>query len=244
MDNELLAARVGDVVDIAQKTNHFKFFGFLSLEEAIFAEKIVSKRNIKYLFFGGYEGAVRVMLGCFPDWAEDIPFPITPITFTYRKSDSLRHRDFLGAILSLGLKRETVGDILVGEGCAVAFVLDEISDFLISQINKVARVGVTLKKGYELPLPSGDKLSEFSATVSSSRLDCVVSALCEFSRSQALFKIEGGFVSVNSQICEKATKTVFEGDAVTVRGIGKFIIDSLSAKTRKGRIVLKYKKYV
>ncbi len=244
MDNELLTARIGDIADIVQKTNHFKFFGFLSLEEAVLSDKIISKRNVKYSFFGGYEDAVRVMLGCFPDWAEDIPFPITPITFTYRKTDVLRHRDFLGAILSLGLKRETVGDILIGEGYAVAFVLDEISDFVISQIDKVARVGVTLKKGYELPLPSVEKLSEFSATVSSSRLDCVVSALCNCSRAAALLNIESGFVSVNSQICEKPTKSVFSGDAVTIRGVGKFIIDSITDKTRKGRIILKYKKYV
>ncbi len=244
MDNELLTARVGDIADIVQKTNHFKFLGFLSLEEAVLCDRIISKRNVRFSFFGGYEGAVRVVMGCFPDWAEDIPFPITPITFTYRKSDVLRHRDFLGAILSLGLKRETVGDILIGDGYAIVFVLDEICDFVISQIDKVARVGVTLKKGCELPLPKASKLSEFSATVSSDRLDCVVGALCGFSRSQSLSKIEGGFVSLNSQPCEKSTKTVFAGDAVTVRGIGKFIIDSISDKTRKGRIVLKYKKYV
>lgn len=244
MDNELLSARVGDVADIVEKSNHFKFFGFLSLEEKVLCERIISRRNVKYSFFGGYDNATRVVLGCFPDWASDIPFPITPITFIYRKSEVLKHRDFLGAILSLGLKRETVGDILIGEGYAIAFVLDEISDFVVSQIDKVARVGVTAKIGCDLPLPSISELSEFSATVSSERLDCVVSALCNISRSQALSKIEGGFVSVNSQICEKATKTVISGDAVTIRGFGKFLIDSLIDKTRKGRIVLKYKKYV
>ena len=244
MESELLKARIYDIADTAYKSDSFKFLGFLRVEEKVFAQTLLSKRNIKFSFFGGYPEAERVLLCVLPDWADDIPFPITPITFTYRKSDVLTHRDFLGAILSLGLKRETVGDILITDGYAVAFVLEEIADYIVSQIDKVGKVGVELKIGYNAPLPTLQKLEEFSATVSSERLDCVVSALCGLSRSQALLKIESGLVTVNSQTCLKSTKQVVAGEAISIRGKGKFVISSLADKTRKNRIVLKYKKYV
>lgn len=244
MESELLAARINDVANTAYKSDSFKFLGFLRLEEKAFAQTLLSKRNIKFSFFGGYPEAERVLLCVLPEWADDIPFPITPLTFTYRKSDVLTHRDFLGAILALGIKRETIGDILIADGYAVAFVLVDIADYIVSQINKVGKVGVEVKIGYDAPLPTLQRLEEFSTTVSSERLDCVVSALCGISRSQALLKIESGLVTINSQESLKPTKQVVASDAISIRGKGKFIISSLADKTRKNRIILKYKKYV
>ena len=184
------------------------------------------------------------MLGCFPEWDELREFPIASITFTYRKADKLTHRDFLGSLMGLGLTRESVGDILVEEGRAVAFLSEDISDFVISQVEKIGRTGVMVKKGHESPLPQKGEIREFDCTIASERLDCVVAALCNFSRSLAVEKIANGLVSVNSVVTEKTTKILVSGDAVTVRGKGKFIIDSVDGKTRKNRIILKYKKYV
>ncbi len=244
MDSTLLTARISDTADIAYKTDNFKFLGFLSLEEAVLANKILEKQNIKFCFYGGYDSAERVMLCCMPSWSDTPNFPITAVTFSYREADKLTHRDFLGALMSLGLTREAVGDILVGEGKTVAFLSDEICEYVLTQLNKIGRVGVTLKKGYLEPLPQKGELAEFSVTVVSTRLDCIVAALSNCSRNTATELILSGFVSLNSQTVEKLTKTVCESDAVTIRGKGKFIISSLSDVTRKNRIVLKYKKYV
>ena len=174
----------------------------------------------------------------------DTPFPITPLTFTFRKSEHLTHRDFLGSLMSLGIKRETIGDILIEQGRAVAFVLNEVSDYISEQVKTVGRTGVSICKGFQLPLPQGDKLEAFSVTVPSLRLDAVVSAICNFSRNDSVLKIEQGFVSINSIVTQKITKTVTFGDVISVRGKGKFIIESGSDTTRKNRIILKYKKYV
>ena len=146
--------------------------------------------------------------------------------------------------MGLGIKREFIGDILIGEGLAVVFLANEVFDFVYNQLNKVGRVGVSLKKGFSDPLPQKSELLEFSTTVSSLRLDCIVSALGGFSRSVACEKISNGFVSVNSIICEKITKQIYDGDVLTIRGKGKFFISDSNSKTKKEKIILKYKKFI
>lgn len=244
MDNELLKARIFDTADICEKTNRPKFLGFLSQEESILVKRTLENRGIDFLLFGGYEDSQRVMLGCFPEWDSQKDFPIVSLTFKYRVSDKLCHRDFLGSLMGLGITRESVGDILIEDGRAVVFVTEDIANYVSSQIEKVGRVGVEIIKGFSEPLPLKGELALFEGTIASARLDCVVSELCNVSRGAALQKIEDGAVSVNSVVCEKATKLVVSGDAVTVRGKGKFIISSLEGKTRKNRIVLKYQKYI
>ena len=244
MEADLFLARVDDTADIAERSGRCKYLGFLSPEQAVAAQRHLKNRSVKFGFYGGYDGADRVMLGCFPDWAEGDEYPVTAVTFKYRKGDTLAHRDFLGSLMGLGLTREAVGDILVGEGKTVAFLSEDIADYVIKQISKIGRVGVTVTLGAGGGLPERGTLADFSDTVASARLDCIVAALGNFSRGVANEKIVGGFVSVNSFTVEKITHTVNEGDIITVRGKGKFIITSLDGRTRKNRVVLNYKKYV
>ena len=244
METELLIARISDTAEICERTNKPKFLGFLSLEQTVLAQRFLEKRNVSYRFFGGFQDAQRVFLGCFPDWAEDFSFPITAITFSFRKNDILSHRNFLGSLMALGLKRESVGDILVEDGRAVVFLATEIKDFVLNEISKIGRTGVTLSEGYSLPLPKTNKLIEATDTIASNRLDCVVSGVASVSRGVANELIEQGLVSVNSIVCQKNTKLVMPGDILTVRGKGKFTICSLSGKTKKQRTVLVYKKYI
>ena len=243
MESEILIARISDTLDISQKTSKPKFFGFLSREEAALTQKTLDNRNANYILFGGYEGAERVMLGCLPDWCDETNFPISAVTFSFRAVDELRHRDFLGALMALGITRECVGDILVENGRAVAFLKDEILPFVLNNVTKIGRVGVLVSQGFCEPLPISDKLLNASVTVSSLRLDCVVSAVACVSRNKANELIDMGFVAVNSLICEKATKQIAAGDVLSVRGKGKFIVTNTQNKTRKDRTVLEFKKY-
>ena len=244
MDSKILIDRICDTADICEKNNTFKFLGFLAEEECVLAERVLEKRNIRFEMFGGYFDAKRKVLACLPEWAKDVDYPITALSFSFRKEDNLSHRDFLGSLMSLGLKRETVGDILVEKGNAVVFVLSEIAEYVISEITKIGRTGVKITKGYEGDLPMVSTLCEFSDTIASERLDCVVASLAGVSRNTANEKIDLGLVSVNSQVVLKNTKAIIGGDVISIRGKGKFIIDSVCEKTRKNRIILKYKKYV
>lgn len=243
MDIKLLPARIDDLKQISEKSNSPKFIGFLTAEETAIAVKRFSI-NEKHTVFGGYEGAERVMLGVLPDWCDDPIFPITAITFTYRTCDKLSHRDFLGALMALGITRETVGDILIEDGRAVVFVTSDISKFVLTQIEKVGNIGVTLSEGYDTPLPQMGKKLECSETVASVRLDCVVAAICNMSRTQASEKITDGLVIVNSVCITKPTLSVRAYDKITIRQKGKFEILSCNEMSKKGRIILKYNKYI
>lgn len=244
METELFKARIKDAADICVKASKSKYLGFLSAAEAVLAESLLKNAPCRTSFYGGYEGAERVMLGCFPDWMEEDSFPINSLTFKYRESDTLSHRDFLGSLMALGIKRETVGDILTEQGRAVVFVTDEICEYIKSQVTKIGRTGVTVTDGYIAPLPNGDKLAEFSDTAASDRIDCVISALCGFSRAGALAALSEGVVTVNSVTVSKPSKSVAEGDIISVRGKGRFLIGSLDGRTKKNRIVINYKKYI
>ncbi len=244
METSLLVARIEDTADICEKTQKPKFLGFLSREQSVLAQKTLAVKNVRYSLFGGYDDAERVVFGCFPDWAEELDFPITAVTFSYRRLDKLSHRDFLGSLMGLGITRESVGDILIEDGRAVVFLFTDISDYVLKQIQKIGRIGVKAEMGFSLPLPQRNKLMECSSTVASERLDCIVAAICNISRSEAALKISEGLVTVNSVVCEKVTKSIESGDILSVRGKGKFIIDAVDDRTRKNRIVLKYKKYI
>lgn len=243
MKSDILIARINDTFDIAQKTNKPKFLGFLSREEIALAQRVLQNRNADFTLFGGFDGAERQMLLCKPDWCEEADFPITAVTFSYRAVDTLKHRDFLGALMALGITRESIGDILVENGRAVAFFKDEVLDFVKSNVSKIGRVGVELSIGFKEPLPQSSKLVLASSTVSSLRLDCVVSAVADISRNKAEEFINLGYVSVNSVVCEKTTKQIADGDVVSIRSKGKFIINSTSKKSKKDRIILEFKKY-
>ncbi len=243
MDSKLLLARVQDTLDAALRSGKPRFLGFLSNEELVLATRFLDNQNARYLINGGFETAERTFICCLPDWADETDFPITAVTFTFRKNDILRHRDFLGSLMALGIKREAVGDILIESGRSVVFLTEEICDFVLKNISKIGKVGVIAKNGFELPLPQKDDLLEKTVTISSCRLDCVVSAVAGISRNTATEFINNGFVCVNSVVCEKVTKQVLENDILSVRTKGKFQISSLAEKTKKQRIILVYKTY-
>lgn len=242
MDNKLFSARVNDLAELADKTSSPQFLGFLTEEEAAISNQIL-KNRFRYCYYGGYDDAERTMICLMPDWCESPVFPIVAVTFSYNSNYKLSHRDFLGSLMAIGITRESVGDILVESGRAVAFLKSQITDFVITQINKVGNVGVDVKSGFAEPLPQKGVLVSCTDTVSSTRLDCVISAVCGISRSSATELIEASKVSVNSLITEKVTKTLNEGDVLTVRGKGKFYIISASEHTKKGRLILNYNKY-
>lgn len=244
MDQKLLPRRVEDVFCLAEKKGKPEFLGFLSEEEAAFVANLPVFGD-GFCFYGGHSSAQRVCLGVFPNGqrVKDEAFPIDAVTVTFRKNDVLSHRDFLGSLMALGIKREAVGDILVGEGRAAIFLNREISGFVVKQLTKVGRVGVDIKKGYFDQLPSIADRIEKRVTVASLRLDCVVAALTLCSRNRAADMISDGLVTVNSVICQKSTKTVLSGEKIAIRGFGKFSITDTESVTKKGRTVLVAEQY-
>ena len=238
-----IITRVEDALRLCEMRSIPKFVGFLSPSQVAEALPVLSQK--RYGIYGGYNGAERSYIGIFPEWCdqETEPYPIKAITFTYRPQYTLCHRDFLGAVLNLGLQRSAIGDILIESGRAVMFASADITDYVISQLDKVGRVGGTLTEGYVGELPGRGQLVECSATVASLRLDCVVGALTGKSRSGSVELISAALVTVNSVAVGKPTYTVKCGDTLSVRGYGKFSIIASHEQSKKGRIILRWQKY-
>ena len=244
-DKEILEARLFDAVSVCAKRSIPKFVGFIDASGAATALTVAKKEKAKFSLWGGYDSAERVYFGAFPDWCEPDAsyFPIVKIKIINKSTRVLEHRDILGALMSAGIERDTVGDILTEEKQAFIFIAESVADHVINEITKIASAGVELIKDDTDYVPMPNDFTEGSDTVASGRVDCVVSALGNCSRSMAFELITQGIVSVNGVAVQKPTKEILEGDVLTIRKKGKFIIDSISSLTKKGRIILKYRKY-
>ncbi len=242
-ERELLAAKLRDCLKIS--LGRPCFLGFLDESEAAYCQDQLRRERGGHLFWGGYEGAQRVIAGFFPDYLDPDPaaFPLSAVTLRYRPEDKLGHRDFLGSFMGLGVQRDVVGDILVGEGRTVAFVRAELCGFFINNVKKIGRVGVKIQAGWEEPLPEALHFKELGGVVASDRLDCLVGLLVHASRGKAAGLISAGQVLVNHREALELSRKVQEGDVVSVRGHGKFIIDRLGPLTGKGRLNVKCRKY-
>ncbi len=242
MEPNILKVRFFEAVERSEKIGKPCFFGFLSEEESAFLKSFANER---VMFFGGRDNAERVFVGAFP---QNIPkskkaFPIKTITLNYRKQKNLTHRDFLGSVLALGIKREAIGDILIDDTRAVLFVNSSVAPLILNELKMVGRQGVTLIEGTNEALPEAEKREQTVFTVSSLRLDCVISAVFSLSRNSATEFIEQRLVRINSMTAEKPTRLVCEGDKISLRGKGKFTLKSLNGETKKGRLKIIVEKY-
>lgn len=242
----LLQARVRDAAALCLRRGRPCFVGFLAEEERGVAEQIAAREpSVDFTFFGGYEEAVRGMLAVFPsDFPrEAVSFPLTALGFSYRKEASLCHRDFLGTLLGCGIERDAVGDILCGQGLTVAFVSRELVPYLKEQISRVGREGVTLLPAYDGELPEQREAEELRFTVASPRLDAVVAALAKLSRAKAAETIGAGLVQLCHVVCTAPAREIKIGDTLSVRGVGRFTVESFGGETKKGRNIITVKKY-
>lgn len=157
----------------------------------------------------------------------------------------LSHRDYLGALMALGIKREKFSDVFIQEDLAYVGVLPELTDHLLGQLTKVAnnKVTVTLTNPEDLENFEPNQEEEIHL-VASLRLDVVVAELSKQSRSRVSQTFSQGKVLVNYQRTEDKSKTLKMGDVITIRGVGKFIIDEVAGETKKGRLRLKILRYL
>ncbi len=243
--DQVLLARVSDMKQSAQQGYSCRKTAFLDEHQcAILKGSLKQNDGYNYRFFGGYEGATRTRLVITSDYieCEDEFFEICAVTFTYREQDNLTHRDFLGSLMALGIKRETVGDIVVLGGKAVVFVSDKILTPVL-EIKKIGRVGVLVTQGIPTDFAVKQEFEEISGSVSSLRLDCIVAFACRLSREKASALIKSATVFLNHIEQLSISKNVSPGDVFSVRGYGKFMLTHEITQTKKGRYFIRINKF-
>lgn len=231
-EDKLLLSKAYDAIELSERTGCPRFFGFLNEhEQAYLRANISPKRGV--VWFGGYPDAVRVMLGAA---ADEYSFPITALQFSYKPEFDLRHRDFLGSLTALGLRRDTIGDILCEKGRAVVFVRDDIADYILTQVEKIGRVGVKISYADTADLPVPDDTEELSLTISSLRLDAFVAAVTNLSREKAARLIKSELVMIDHVVSTDVSASLHEGATVTIRKYGKYVLSAETGTSRKGRL--------
>lgn len=241
---KLILSHACDLYTKADFSGRAFFTKFLTPADAREIEMRFPKGGALVSFYGGYDGAERV-IAVFGEVEQKSEYPVSVIDVHQKGGKELSHRDYLGTVLSLGLKREMVGDIIVKEDGALIFCLAEIADYITDNLTKIGGAGVAATVSDSADAVSTErKYQKLSATVSSLRLDCVVSAASGKSRSAAAQLIERSYVSANYKTASSVSAPVKDGDIITVRGVGKFLIQTDERLTRKGRIHIDIYKYV
>ena len=246
-EDRAFTAHVEDLFQRAQQKYTTCFTNFLDLHQIQLAQWVANASGYQsYAFYAGHPEGERRMLGVFAPYepVEEAQFPIAPLTITFRKEDQVGHRDLLGSLLGLQLKREAIGDILLSEGLAVCFVTQAAAPLVLGELKKVGRVGVKVMDGAPRQLPELHHFKDLPVNVSSLRLDCVVAAVCGISREKAVAAIRAGLAAVNGAPREEISSPLEEGDVLSIRGTGKFRVEKVLATTKKGRLQLLCKKYV
>lgn len=156
----------------------------------------------------------------------------------------LAHRDYLGALMNLGIRREKFADLLLGDDCCYIPMVPEIMGYVLENLVKVGNNGVTVSQAEPLEVASvGRRYEELLVLVPSLRLDALVSELTKRSRSQAEELVRTGQVQVNYQETKNRSEAVGPGDVLTIRGYGKYRLGEVSGESRKGRLRLAVAKY-
>lgn len=195
----------------------------------------------RYILDGGYEGAER-KLAIFGDSEEFGYLPAPPTVWlkiapiAQKFADTLTHRDLLGSLMALGIKRECLGDILLHENVGYLYVLDTVAAYLADTLTKVKHTDVAVTAVDTPPAVTLALPEESIHVVASERLDAFVAAVFRLSRSEASALCEKGLVAIDGRVTEKSAATVKEGAYVSVRGFGRFRFEKITGDTRKGKL--------
>ena len=246
--DEFFIKRIRELANLSYQRDIVTFSDFLNLNE----QNIVNDRKnqipgVEIECFGGYSQAERQMMAFHSDaLAFPWEYPITCLKIqpkAVRFSEELTHRDYLGAVLNLGIERSVIGDILIQDKIAWMFCHNKIADYIIDNLDKIRHTSVLIEKvdnPEHIPEPSFQLIT---GTFSSVRLDALIALAFQTSRSSMVSFIEGGQVFVNGKLITSNGYEPKEGDIISVRKKGRFRYEGVTRQTKKGRNSVKLLRY-
>lgn len=247
-EDKILLAKIWDKIQSGMTKNIPSWCNFLSPRELDMTRYLFGRQNGLY-DFGGYDDAERRMLIYLPEylsenWLLEDDSPIACLRATFYEADTPTHRDFLGALMGIGISRDSVGDICVGKGSCDFFVTAQIAPYLLQNFTSAGRTRLKLE---QVPLRSANipepEIQEIRDTLASIRLDSIIASGFRISRSAAAQAVATGKVSINGLLFDKPDKPVTENATISLRGGGKIKLAAINGETKKGRISVVIHRY-
>ena len=254
-DNKKIQFFIRHVEDMIQRTIAYEFpcfTEFLMTGELQNVRSLIRQNSqIFCAFWGGDSDCDRLIAGFFPaSWDPDDTQSFFPIDCVHIRpsspkfSDSLNHRDFLGAILNIGMDRSKIGDIRVCENTAYVFCHQDFSDLILNELSTVRHTSVVCEKVTSTSLIPKQEYDPLYASVASPRIDSIVAAITGLSRTKATQLIHQRLVVANHTEVSSVSHMCKDGYIISIRGYGKYKLQILEDTfTRKGKqkiIILKY----
>ncbi|MBR6376395.1 MAG: RNA-binding protein [Oscillospiraceae bacterium] len=240
MEHDDLLKRVDDLARRCERANIVTSTPFLTpADQAAVVSYVNRLRGCRMRLSGGQTDCERKAAFFLPDWMEEGDFDPAGYIAALRIDAYYGvpgHRDYLGALLGLGVRREWIGDIRVEEQTAWVFCLPSVAEQLagLEQAGRVSVKAAVVPLG-QVPEPER-KRKEVRFTVQSLRLDAVLGETFRLSRTQAVKLIALGAASLNYLPCLKNDAPVKEGDVISLKGHGKATVTEIGGQSRKGRL--------
>lgn len=241
-DETLFFNRMAEKSREADQGGYYTASHFLTLAEQSDLAILAFRGEVgRYFLDGGFEGAERKMaifgdeneLGYSPE-----PFAVwLSITPTAPKfADALTHRDFLGSLMGLGIKRERLGDLLILDNIGYLYLIGETAPYIVEQLTKVKHTDVRCQVIDSPPQTAVALPEETLIVTAGERLDAVVAAVYRLSRAEAQALLEKGLVFLDGKACDKNAAVPKVGVTVSVRGYGRFRYEGIRGDTKKGKL--------
>ena len=246
MTPDQLKKRIIELADTCFYKDILTYTPFLTPEEQdIFLRMQREIKGVRFLLTGGYEAAERRLVLFLPSYLEEDSLSPHPIAWVRvrpadaRFAEPLTHRDYLGAVMSLGIERDRTGDIIVAENAAHIAVLRSLSGYLCENLLSVKHTRVAAE---EEPLPDSlrkPSLREITGTVASVRLDALVGTAFRMARGTSQDTIKAGYVFIDGRQTLSPSASVKPGSVISVRHRGKFAYLGEEGTSKKGRTVIR-----
>lgn len=250
-ENDLLIAKVWDKKKFCDTRNKITYTDFLNEKEQAIISRNMNLGNA--FFYGGNENADRKILVFYPEKIDEelarkslnSVLSVLRIELPNEMKGEYEHRNYLSALIKIGIERSKIGDILVDNDGADIIIFNANKEFVKQALMELTRFKKSRFEEVDIENVRNkiDNFEDMTIIVASMRIDNIVSELARCSRSGADEYITDERVLVNYETVLKGSKIVENGDVVTIRGKGKFIIDGLVRNTRNDRYVLKVRKY-
>lgn len=261
---DVLRGRIKDLSARASSESYLTHTDFLSLsEQALFFQILkeehishLSKKygGVRFVLYGGHEDHDRKLIYFLPYYlteeemlekeGEGETFSLLHVYPKNRHfADVLTHRDYLGALMHLGIKREMFGDILTDGMDGYIFILNGVVSSVREELTKIKHTTVECEILKPKDCPFKPRFEEKNINVSSDRIDCILAEVFHLSRRDAQVLIASDSIFVNGMSMMNNAHILKENDRVSIKGHGKFIYLGQSKVTKKGRLFVKIKIY-